>query len=303
MRLTKGMRAFTTVLVFFASCGASEARAQRATRADSGPATAQLSPGTLYPDLQTRREILVSGIGAGLLVTGGLLPVHERAVPPQGLDPADIRWGIDRRIVGHRSLDARRASNWTRDAALAFPLVLAFTSGAPGQRWRSFGTRGIVYAETLLLSQGETLLAKTAWGRPRPYAYLAEDERPDDPAYDVSQGRTFRSMPSGHSSSAWTAATIATTENLLGRPGASWAERALVGFVGGGLAGATSQLRVTAGQHFPTDVVAGAGVGIVTGIAVPLLHRDGRPVPSAKAWLEAMGGTLTGALLGVAIAK
>jgi len=93
------------------------------------------------------------------------------------------------------------------------------------------------------------------------------------------------------------------TDYLLSRPDASWAERVGVGLVGGGLAGATSALRVTAGQHFPSDVIAGAGIGIVTGVAVPLLHRGGRPLPSSEALFEVLGGALVGTLIGVVAVK
>jgi membrane-associated phospholipid phosphatase len=257
----------------------------------------------LYPELRKGREILLASAGAGLMISGLFVPVSTREVPFAGLDPSEVSWGPDRSVVGNRSLDSKRFSNWTLGGAMVFPVALALASAQPGERWRDLGAHGVVYAETLLFSQGSTLLAKTTGSRPRPYAYLAEDQRPDNPSYDVSTERTFRSMPSGHSSSAWTGATLGITEHLLRRPDASWVERVAVGFVGAGLAGATSTLRVTAGQHFRSDVLAGAGIGIVTGVGMPLLHRGTRPLPSAKAWLESMSGVLAGTVVGVLLAR
>jgi len=93
------------------------------------------------------------------------------------------------------------------------------------------------------------------------------------------------------------------TEYMLNRPEAAWWERTAVGFVGGALAGATSALRVEAGQHFPSDVVAGAGIGMAVGVTVPLLHRGDRSIPSPKSWLQMTGGVLVGSLLGTLAAE
>ncbi|MBP7433432.1 PA-phosphatase, partial [bacterium] len=32
-------------------------------------------------------------------------------------------------------------------------------------------------------------------------------------------------------------------------------------------------LRITAGEHYPTDVIAGAVLGSLTGLFIPLLHK------------------------------
>lgn len=252
-----------------------------------------------YPELRLKRELVLTGVGAAILTTGLLLPTGNRTVPAGGLDPAEIALGIDRHVVGNTGTTSNTASAWTRDAAMAMPFVLAFALAEPGHRWEGFGPRTAVYAETMFFSMSVTLLGKEAWERPRPYAYTPASERPDDPIYDVTNARTFNSMPSGHSSSAWTGVGIAMTEELLSRPDAHWGERFAVGFVGGGLAGATAALRLTAGQHFPTDVIAGGGIGLATGVAVPLLHRGDRPMPPLKSWLEVLGGAAAGTVVGV----
>ena len=92
------------------------------------------------------------------------------------------------------------------------------------------------------------------------------------------------------------------TTHLLQRPRASWVERAGVGFLGGVLAGSTSALRVEAGQHFPSDVLVGAGIGVVSGVAVPLLHRGEQQIRT-DAVLQMVGGGLAGTFLGVVLAR
>ena len=144
-------------------------------------------------------------------------------VPAQGFDPADLAWSVDRDIVGNSSLDADAASDWTRTAALVFPFVLTLVTGQPGERWRGFGRRSLVYAETFLIRQGFTSLAKDDAGPCPPVCVSVRQQNvPDDSAFDVSRERTFHSMPSGHTSSAWTGAALGMTEHLLGRPEASW---------------------------------------------------------------------------------
>jgi len=95
---------------------------------------------------------------------------------------------------------------------------------------------------------------------------------------------------------------LGMTTHLLQRPQASWVERAGVGFLGGVLAGTTSALRVEAGQHFPSDVLVGAGIGIVSGVAVPLLHRGEQQIRT-DAVLQMVGGGLAGTFLGVMLAR
>jgi len=285
-------------LLLPALCLPTVVRGQLASSADS----ISIQPGLSYPDLRKGREITLSGVGAGLLATGLLLPANHPQVPPQGFDPIEIAWSVDRDIVGNHSRSADVTGDWTRDAALLFPLGLALAMGQEGERWQGFGRSSLVWAETILMSQGLTWLGKAIVGRARPFSYLPANQRPNAPSYDASTERTFASMPSGHSSSAWAGAALGMTTHLLQRPQASWVERAGVGFLGGVLAGATSALRVEAGQHFPTDVVVGAVLGISTGVAVPLFHRVEQQIRTDAVW-QMVGGGLAGTFLGVVLAR
>lgn len=269
---------------------------------DASIASLEATVPEIYPSLDMRRELRLLGLGAGFLGASHLAPEPTRPLPTGGLDPARIQWSFDRRTVRQIDYSAERASDWTRDGALAFPLVLSWLLPPDGDRWSSSARTGVVFTETLLLTGGLTMLGKAMFGRARPFAYLPEHERPPDAATPMPSAGTFYSMPSGHSAMAWASASLAVTEHLLRRPGAHWTENLVVGFVGGALAGATSALRVEAGVHFPSDVVAGAGLGIITGVAVPLAHRSDSTPPRSRAWLEAAGGALAGTLFGVFLA-
>ncbi len=297
-RFTRSVRHLGTALLLPAVCVPAVARGQLTPGTDS----LSIQPSYSYPDLRKGREITLSGGGAGLLVSGLLVPVDQLDVPPQGFDPNEIAWSMDRDVVGNLNRRADRASDWTRNASLVFPLALALATGQEGERWHGFGRSTLVYAETILISQGLTWLGKTTVGRARPFAYLPASQRPNHLSYDVSTERTFEAMPSGHSSSAWAAAALGMTTHLLQRPQAGWVERAGVGFLGGVLAGATSTLRVEAGQHFPSDVLVGAGIGLLSGVTVPMLHRGERPL-ATNAVLQMIGGGLAGTFLGVMLAR
>lgn len=87
-----------------------------------------------YPELSWRREAVLTGVGTGLLVTGLLLSPDPRVVPAEGLDPAEISWSVDPRSLGTLDVSAKDASDWTRNAAIVFPVALALFLGEPGHR-------------------------------------------------------------------------------------------------------------------------------------------------------------------------
>jgi len=304
MRGRAGMAAFWLLVGLVGGAEpvlAQESRAQESRTQQPGAH----SPGSqrAYPAFSFPREAALTALGAGTLAWA-VLPNHDAPpAPSSGYDPADIRWEWDRGIVGRRDVGANDASDLTRAAAVAFPFALVWATAGSERRWTSVAARSAVYVETLLVTSGLTTAGKVLWERPRPFVYLAEDSRPDDSGYDVTQARAFHAMPSGHASTAWAGAAFAVTDHLLARPDAPAWERLGIGFAGGLLAGTTAGLRVDAGQHFPSDVLAGSGLGIATGVVVPLLHRGEAPLPPARAWLESLGGVLGGTLLGVWVAR
>jgi membrane-associated phospholipid phosphatase len=256
----------------------------------------------VYPGYGAATDWSLVALGAGTLAASFLPGTGHAPVPSEGRDPAEIRWSFDRNRVGNRDESADTASNWTRNVSLAFPLAIAFAASPDGERLAGIRRRAGMYAEAFLLGQGVVRLGKTEIARPRPYTYLAEADRPTSAPYDVTNARAFRGMPSGHAATAWTAVGLGIAEDLLARPHASARERMSIGALGGALAAATSVLRVKAGQHFPSDVIAGGALGLAIGVTLPLLHRGDAPSPSGRAWLEAAGGAVVGGLAGGLVA-
>jgi len=140
--------------------------------------------------------------------------------------------------------------------------------------------------EAAAVNEGLNEVVKVAAGRPRPYLY---GRTPGDPA--LTDPDSYTSFYSAHTSAAF-AVGIAYARTYALRHSDSPARKYVyaAAVVAGGAVGA---LRVAAGKHFPTDVLAGAAAGTAVGLAIPALHaRDGaesrggveasaRPVPGS----------------------
>ena len=147
---------------------------------------------------------------------------------------------------------------------LVAPLGLLFTEQGRPQA----GKISMMYAESLLLSLGATQLLKSATQRTRPFVY---SDNPDIPLDLKTATSARRSFPSGHTANAFTAMVfLATVHDKLnpdsGARGWVWAGCLLA-------ASTTGYLRYRAGKHFPSDILAGAAIGSLSGWLVPHLHE------------------------------
>lgn len=190
--------------------------------------------------------------------------------------------GFDRFTVRQWSPGSAVASTVTSAVAGALPLITIIELAA-GSRWRHAAVLALMAAEATVLNLAVTNVVKVSIGRRRPYLYNDElslerrMEHPDSAA---------RSFYSSHTSIAFCGAAFFSTvfSDLL--PSSNW--RYAVWPLSLSLAAATGILRITAGQHFPTDVLTGAVTGGLIGYGVPALHR--RPGQGAAvALLPAVG--------------
>ena len=113
-------------------------------------------------------------------------------------------------------------------------------------------------ALTGVLTTGIKLVA----GRARPYVDTSNPHN-----FKLMRGRTsdaYQSFPSGHTSTAFAAATALTAEAGEWRPKDRW----IVGGVTYTLATLTGISRIYNNYHWASDVMAGAALGTVTGLAV-----------------------------------
>lgn len=147
---------------------------------------------------------------------------------------------------------------------------------ALGERWGEVGVLGLMFLEAGLLLQGATGTLKGLTQRRRPWLHNATLSAQERLALAREAGPDARrSFPSGHASSAFALAFLAGTIHRDVH-GPSSANRVVWG-AGVSLAALTACARVAAGQHYPTDVLAGAALGAGVGYLVPALHRGGAP--------------------------
>jgi len=134
------------------------------------------------------------------------------------------------------------------DAAFGLPLLGASSimwAGGALANSNGIENAGQMLTEGLLITYGMTGVLKLATARTRP------------------DGSGADSFPSGHS--AGTACAAVILWDRFG-PGAGIPATAVAVF--------TALSRVTLGKHFPSDVIAGAAIGISVGLAVTKAHND-----------------------------
>ena len=188
----------------------------------------------------TISDAAVFGTAAGFFLAPELFGIDNRSVDCLPCDPADLP-PFDRWAVAEGSEGLSLLSD-----GLVIGLGLAswydLARSEPGG-----GAQAVASAESMALAVGTTRLLKEIIGRPRPVFYT--DEALDKNPADVSP-----SFPSGHTAMAFALAT----SYALSESSRSTAARVAV-FAAAAAVGA---LRVASASHFPSDVVAGAAVGV-----------------------------------------
>lgn len=217
-----------------------------------------------------------TALGAGSLgiyLVGRLDPITLEEIV--ALDRQSVN-RLDRGTTYNWSTAWQDGSDWPRNVLIGTSLILSGVPLALDGRWDHAATVGTMFVEAAALTAGATYIVKALTKRTRPYAYntsLTPEER-----YAIAganDASIHQSFFSGHTSSAFAAATLMSTiyADVHGPTTGSrilWASSL-------SLAALTAYARVRGGVHFPTDVFAGAAAGMAIGYLVPALHRrDGQ---------------------------
>jgi membrane-associated phospholipid phosphatase len=180
--------------------------------------------------------------------------------------------GIDRgSVTGTPDTSAGTRSTIGLGAAVAFGFIDPVLSGFREKSVQTGLVDGMLYAESMSLTFALTDMVKIAVRRPRPRAYIDAEAHKNDPTYSNPNTDSALSFFSGHAS--LTAAVGATATYLAFTRSPHTARPWITLAVATGVATFVSIERVRAGDHFPTDVIAGAVAGAGIGIIVPHLHR------------------------------
>ncbi len=235
-------------------------------------------------------DIPLAGLGLGMKYHSGaaLAKTRETPVDMASLKRSDLH-PMDRWAAGNYSPLLSGTSggiNWVLGAA---PFLLDGWDIHKGRMgWSGLLTDVVLLQEALMISSALVSYSKTLRVHPTPLVYGSSASDGEKRA-----GHNVSSFFSGHTTAAFTAAVFTGYTYQLKHP-----ESPLVPWVWGGsmaAAATVGSLRVAAGKHFPSDVLAAAAVGSLCGYLVPRLHlrpwarkekertyRDGRPEPEDK---------------------
>jgi len=211
--------------------------------------------------LELKLDVPLIAIGTGLTMMA-LVEVPPPACFPR-CDDSSIH-AIDRIALGNYSAPAHTAAGIAVAALLTLPLLFdAVDSGGSG--WIE---DTIVYGEALLFAQALVQLTKFAVRRTAPFVY--DPNAPEDAVRGADASRSFIS---GHTAMAFAATTAYSVTFWQRNPDSEL--RWIVAGTGALLSLGVGLLKIIAGYHYPTDILAGALVGAGVGALVPLLHvRD-----------------------------
>jgi undecaprenyl-diphosphatase len=228
-----------------------------------------------------------------VLGTGEIQPPLP-AIPPSSLLSID-RGAVTQTIDPHASTYSDIGLYTAVGFAVLDPILSGLRDGTDAMIVDAF-----MYAESASLALTLTDVTKIAVRRPRPIDYIncgpvvtggttSPSTNPGCNSTDL--GLSFFS---GHAS---TVAAIGATATYIAFVRSPQSPRPWVTLgVATALTAFVSYERVRAGEHFPTDVIAGSMAGAAIGILVPHLHRHKEEAPPV--WIGAAptpgwGGTLT----------
>ncbi len=183
----------------------------------------------------------------------------------------------DRFATHYYSPTADKTSDWLSYGGTLVPLGILGAAAYSGKQsyGQAAGEAGIL-AEALLFNSAINLYTRSFRLHPRPFVYNV-----DAPQSEKLKNEAAGSFYSGHVSGAFLVAVFTAYTFQEKNPNSQWTPY----IWGGGLALATtiSGLRITAGKHYPSDIVVGALMGSLLGYAFPRLHAVHNQKTSSQA--------------------
>jgi membrane-associated phospholipid phosphatase len=207
--------------------------------------------------------------------------IHPQQIAP-GFERSQLV-RIDRAGVAQTpDPNAHQYSNIGLYVAAGYALLDPILSGMREKNVQTGLADAFMYAEAVSFTLAMTNIVKVAVRRPRPVAYIEAEAHRDDPDYVNDSTDSALSFFSGHAA---ITATISATATYLAFARAPGTARPWITLLAGtALTTFVSIERVRAGEHFPTDVIAGAIAGAGIGLVVPHLHRT-EDIKQRRIWV------------------
>lgn len=205
------------------------------------------------------KESLITVSGIALLIPGALIKTGEENYTTGVLDKNKIN-PFDRWAARPYSKPLDITGSVLVGASVLTPALLLATDM---DQWFDIG---VMYFESSLLAFSTADLLKEVIQRKRPYMYFS-----GYPEEEVKAGDYCRSFPSRHTAMAFNGAVFTSYVFSTYFPESKFKIPVIAGSFT--LAGATGVARVLSGNHFLSDVLAGAAIGSATGFLVPFFHK------------------------------
>jgi len=179
---------------------------------------------------------------------------------------------IDQRVARHLQDSSTQANRFFRNGSKAVQyvadpgaLIIGVSLYGVGRvaHWRQVADLGLHGTEAVAVSGALTALLKGVVGRARPY--VSADTTPSDFRFERGFGNgAYQSFPSGHTTVAFAAAAVVTSESE------HWGHRAIWVVAPAMYGGATlvGLSRMYNNAHWASDVALGAAIGTFSGIKV-----------------------------------
>ena len=206
------------------------------------------------------KDIIIGSVSLGLTVSSMFIKRSENAVSESDILSRDSVNAFDRGLMFEYNKPTDILSDITVYGLLAMPVLSLAGNFKDSNAWVTYG---VMYGESLLFVLGTAEFFKNTILRYRPYNYFG-----DVPAGNESD--YFKSFPSRHTAFAFMSAGFVTSTFFAEYPGSLWkvplcaAAYTLAAGVGIG--------RIFSGNHFASDVLAGAAIGSLYGYLIPRLH-------------------------------
>jgi hypothetical protein len=196
---------------------------------------------------------------SGIAVQGGMqFGMHRDKSLPVPAAKQEFKWGPDHWFRYQYKTSNAKASDLMLAAQMALPLI----STIPNIKDRGWVDAAMVCSQSLLWTMNVTQGVKLMKLRSRPLVYALNT--PESVKNNIDARYSFIS---GHSSAAFCIATSFTL--AMKQMNLPATRRTILGAASFVTAGGIAALRIAAGKHYPTDVLA----GMVVGCGVALLNH------------------------------
>lgn len=215
--------------------------------------------------LNLAADIPITAVGTGWSIFAFTKIYNKDASTIQeieNLDKNDVP-SFDRSAAGNNNRDANVISDYPFYGSLAVPLGLI----ADREIRQDLGKIGFIYLEAMAITGLFYTGSVYFVDRYRPATYDTSI-----PAEERAKGNNKDSFIAGHPGMVATATFFTAKVYSDYHPDSDF-KYALYGLAVAAT-GATSYLRLIAGKHFPSDLLAGVTVGTLSGILVPHFHKN-----------------------------